>query len=464
MSTIHSRRDVLRLSALGLGGLSLGTLPGLMPSGRADEAAAPAPGTLHHPAKATRVIVLFMHGGPSQVDTFDYKPKLQADDGKTLPFKAADNISAKPTLLASPWKFARHGQSGQWVSELLPETARHVDDLCIVRSMHSRGQSHGQAVSMIHTGSDNLIRPSVGAWISYGLGPASPDLPAFVSIGPASGHGGPRNYGSAFLPAIHQATTIGHSGKLGDARIDFLDNGRVTPERQRAQIELIRAMGRDHLDRIGRDAQVEGALQSVELAYRMQAAAPEALDLSREPKAVQDAYGVGRPETDNFARQCLLARRLVEHGVRYVEVSTGNTWDQHGNLKAGHEKNALTTDRPIAALLSDLKRRGLLDRTLVVWGGEFGRTPIAQGKDGRDHNPQGFTMWLAGGGVKAGIAHGSTDEYGYYATEDRVHVHDLHATMLHLLGLDHERLTYRYAGRDFRLTDVYGRVVDEIIA
>jgi hypothetical protein len=452
------RRDALRLGAAGLGGLCLSSLP------ETGVRAANSAPQLHHTPRAKRVIFLFMHGGPSQVDTFDYKPLLQRDDGKQLPFDPAKNIDAVPKLLKSPWTFARHGESGHWVSELLPNTAKHIDDLCVIRSMHSRGQSHGQAVSMLHTGSDNLVRPSVGAWVSFGLGAENADLPPFVSISPASGHGGPRNYGCAFLPSNHQATTIGDSGKLGDARIQHLGNGRVSPSDQRSQLDLLQAMNREHLASAPRDNQIHGAIESFDLAFRMQSAAPAVLDLSREPQYLQDAYGIGVKETDNFGRQCLLARRLVEAGVRYVEVSTGNVWDQHGKLKSGHEQNALATDLPVATLLADLKTRGLLEDTLVVWGGEFGRTPIVQGRDGRDHNPQGFTTWLAGGGVKGGVTHGSTDDYGYYAVEDRVHIHDLHATMLYLLGLDHEQLTFRYAGRDFRLTDVYGTVVREIIA
>jgi hypothetical protein len=443
----------------GVGGLTLAGLP------KVAMAAAPKPSTLPQlPGKAKRVIFLFMHGGPSQVDTFDYKPQLQSDDGKQLPFKAASNIDAVPKLLKSPWKFARHGQSGGWVSELLPHMSKHIDDLCVIRSMHSRGQSHGQAVSMIHTGSDSLVRPSVGAWISYGLGSENPNLPAFVSISPASGHGGPRNYGCAFLPAAHQATVIGNSGKLGKVKISHLGNDRLSADEQAAQLKLLQAMNRDHLSRAKQDEQIRGAIESFELAFRMQSAAPRVLDLSQEPRHTQDSYGIGTKETDNFGRQCLLARRLVESGVRYVEVSTGNVWDQHSNLVSGHEKNSLATDKPIAGLLADLKVRGLLDDTLVVWGGEFGRTPIVQGSNGRDHNPQGFTVVLAGGGVKGGIAYGNTDEYGYYAVENRVHMHDLHATMMQLLGLNHTRLTYRYAGRDFRLTDVYGNVVHDIIA
>jgi uncharacterized protein (DUF1501 family) len=389
---------------------------------------------------------------------------LQIDNGKELPFKAADNISAIPKLLKSPWKFARHGECGNWVSELLPNIAKHIDDLCVIRSMHSRGQSHGQAVSMLHTGTDNLVMPSVGAWVSYGLGTENADLPSFLSISPASGHGGPRNYGCAFLPAIHQATTIGNSGKLGDAKIQHLGNERISEAEQRQQLELLQAINREQAERAPRDANLTGAIESLDLAFRMQTAAPEVLDLSRESKPMQELYGIGTKQTDNFGRQCLLARRLAEAGVRYVEVSTGNVWDQHSNLKNGHEKNSLATDQPVAALLTDLKARGMLEDTLVVWGGEFGRTPIVQGSNGRDHSPQGFTVWLAGGGVRGGLAHGNTDEYGYYAAEDRVHMHDLHATMLHLLGMNHERLTYRYAGRDFRLTDIYGKTVREIIA
>ncbi|MCA9173694.1 MAG: DUF1501 domain-containing protein [Planctomycetales bacterium] len=454
-SAPHLQRRQFLLSSLGAAATSGMCLSAAYGAG--------TPIELHHPARARRVIFLFMHGGPSHVDTFDYKPRLQQDDGKPLPFDAAQNIDAVPKLMKSPWKFAQHGECGQWVSELLPNLARHVDDLCVIRSMHSRGQSHGQAVSMMHTGSDNLVRPSVGAWISFGLGSENPDLPAFVSISPASGHGGPRNYGAAFLPAMHQATAIGGSGKLGDAKIQFLDNRQLDAAQQRRQIELLQTINREHLTRVGRDANIQGAIESLDLAYRMQQAAPEVFDLDRESQAVQQSYGIGEKATDNFGRQCLLARRLAEAGVRYIEVSTGNVWDQHSGLKDGHERNSLATDKPVAALLTDLKSRGMLDDTLVVWTGEFGRTPIVQGSNGRDHNPQGFTAWLAGGGVRNGFAYGDTDEFGYYATHDRVHVHDLHATMLHLLGIDHLRLTYRYAGRDFRLTDIYGEVVHPII-
>lgn len=452
-----SRREILKYSS-GAGALALSGL-----SGQTLEAAGSAQQHPHLPGRAKRVIFLFMHGGPSQVDTFDYKPELQARDGQALPFEAAPNIDAKPVLMKSPWKFAQYGESGRWVSELLPYTARMADDLCVVHSVHSRGQSHGQAVSMLHTGSDNLVRPSVGAWVSYGLGPINPNLPAFVSIAPASGHGGPRNYGAAFLPAEHQATPIGRQGKLGEAQVENL-KPLMPSEEQRRQLDLVQSLNKDHLALAGRDPQLQGTMESYELAFRMQLAAPEVLDLSRETQATQELYGIHKKETENFGRQCLLARRMVEAGVRYIELSTGNVWDQHGDLKNGHEKNSLATDQPIAGLLADLKQRGMLEETLVVWTGEFGRTPIVQGSNGRDHNPQGFTAWLAGGGAKPGITYGATDDFGYYAVKDRVHMHDLHATMLHLMGLEHTKLTYRYAGRDFRLTDIYGEVVHGIIA
>lgn len=457
--SIFSRRELMQLVSGAAGTIALQGL-----SGRTLEAAgSSSSGKSHHAARAQRVIFLFMHGGPSQVDTFDYKPELQARDGQNLPFDAAPNIDAKPVLMKSPWKFNRYGESGRWVSELLPYTARHVDDLCVIHSVHSRGQSHGQAVSMLHTGSDNLVRPSVGAWVSYGLGSENPNLPAFVSIAPASGHGGPRNYGSAFLPAEHQATVVGRQGKLTEARIDNLQPLGDAAE-QRRQLDLIQALNRDHLARAGRDPLIAGTIESYELAARMQLAAPEVLDLGKETPSTQALYGIDQKETENFGRQCLLARRMIEAGVRYVELSTGNVWDQHGGLHEGHTKNAQATDRPIAGLLADLKQRGLLEETLVVWGGEFGRTPIAQGNNGRDHNPQGFTMWMAGGGVRPGISYGATDDFGYYAVQDRVHMHDLHATMLHLMGMDHKQLTYRYAGRDFRLTDVYGEIVHGLLA
>ena len=456
-SGLTSRRDALKAAACGFGAMAF--------SGIA--AAASQASMAHHRPRAKRVIFLFMHGGPSQVDTFDYKPRLQAEDGKRLPFSPAKNLdptaTVKARLMGSPWKFRQHGQSGLWASELFPELSKNMDDLCVLRSMQSKGQSHGQAVCMLHTGTDNFVRPSVGAWVSYGLGTENSNLPAFVSISPSAGHGGPRNYGSAFLPAAHQATTVGANGKLAkDASFRFLGSNTDAAV-QRQKLDLLQAMNRERLQRTP-DPGIEGLIESMELAFRMQSEAPPVMNMGAEPDHIKALYGIGEKTTDNYGRQCLLARRFAEAGVRYIQVSTPNVWDQHGNLKGGHAKNAAAVDKPIAGLLTDLKQRGMLDDTLVVWGGEFGRTPIAQGANGRDHNPQGFTMWAAGGGMKAGLAYGETDEYGYYSVKDKVHMHDLHATMLHLLGVDHLRLTYRYAGRDFRLTDVYGNVVKDVIA
>lgn len=465
-----SRRQFLERSACGFGLLALADLM----AGRTGDAQASDgndaqggatlhPKPPHFPARAKRVIFLFMHGGPSHVDTFDYKPVLQQRDGESYPGPMPSLIDAKPVLLASPWGFRQRGQSGLWVSDLLPHMAGVADELCVVRSVHSRGQSHGQAVGMVNTGSDNLVRPSVGAWISYGLGTENSDLPSYVAISPASSHGGPRNYGAAFLPAIHQATVVGANGRLGSGKIaDLLPPDGNAADRK--QLDLLQKLNQQHLQRSVHDAQIEGVIESYELAFRMQRTAPEVLRIEDEPESIQQMYGIGEKATDNFGRQCLLARRLAEAGVRFIQVSSGNVWDQHSNLRGGHEKNALATDQPVAALIRDLKQRGMLEETLMVWGGEFGRTPIVQGKDGRDHNPQGFTMLLAGGGTRGGHAHGETDEFGYHAVADRVHMHDLHATILHLMGLDHQRLTYRYAGRDFRLTDVYGRVVQGVIA
>lgn len=456
-----NRRHLLQKAACGFGSLALSDLLTRQSVAMAGQGALDSP---HHQPKAKRVIFLYMHGGPSHVDTFDYKPRLQKDDGKPLPFEAAPNISAKPVLMKSPWKFKQHGESGLWCSELFPEISKQIDKLCVIKSMHTRGQSHGQAVCMLHTGTDNFVRPSVGAWVSYGLSSENENLPAFVSIAAPTAHGGPRNYGSAFLPASHQATVIGRGGKYGKGTIADLKSPQLNDLQQQEQVDLIQSLNRQHLKAAGNDRQIEGAIASFELAFRMQSTAPEVLDISGETPGMQASYGIGEKKTDNFGKQCLLARRLAESGVRYIQASTGNVWDQHGGLKAGHEKNSAAVDKPIAALLADLEQRGMLEETLVIWGGEFGRTPIAQGKNGRDHNPQGYCMWMAGGGIKPGISYGETDEFGYYSLHDRVHMHDLHATILHQLGVDHERLTYRYAGRDFRLTDVYGQVVHDIIA
>ena len=461
-----TRRHWLETTACGFGALAFQAFA--QEIANAADSSGPGP---HHAPKAKRVIFLFMHGGVSQVDSFDPKPRLTEYNGKELPFKGLDHLDVElkdkagnGKVLDTTWKFRQHGESGAWISELWPHLARHADDLCFIKSMHTRGTSHGQAVAMIHTGNDNLLRPSVGSWVSYGLGTENQNLPGFVSVTPPAGHGGARNYGAAFLPAHHQATTLGHSAsRTADATIEYLENANVKPGEQKRQLEMLSRINRKHLSQT-QDAQIDGVIRSYEIAARMQGVAPELIDVTSETQATRELYGMDQKETADFGHRCLLARRFCEAGVRYVQVSTPYVWDQHSNLVKGHTKNALAVDRPISALLTDLKQRGMMDDTLVVWGTEFGRTPVVQGKNGRDHNPAGFTVWLSGAGVNPGYSHGSTDEFGYFAQDNKVHMHDLHATILHILGIDHERLTYRYAGRDFRLTDVYGEVVHEILA
>ena len=419
----------------------------------------------HFPPRAKRVIFLFMHGGPSQVDTFDYKPRLQKEDGKPFPFaKPRVQFAETGNLMGSPYKWKQHGESGAWVSEIFPETAKMVDELCIIKGLHGSNPAHGAALLKVHTGSDNFVRPSMGSWITYGLGSENRNLPGFVTICPTLGHGGVNNYSSAFLPAAYHGTSIGHAGiKASQARFEHM-TAMGDSKIQRAELDLLREVNEAAEGQAVAGQALEGRIETFELAFRMQAAAPEVMDLSRESKSTKALYGMDDPTTENFGRQCLLARRFSERGVRFVQCTHSYKWDQHGNLEKDHRNNAREVDTGIAGLLRDLKQRGMLDDTLVLWGGEFGRTPAAQGGNGRDHNPHGFTMWMAGGGVKPGFSYGATDEYGYYATEDKMHVHDLHATMLALLGIDHEALTYRDAGRDFRLTDVAGRVVNEIFA
>jgi hypothetical protein len=456
-----TRRQMLASCGMGFGALAL---RGILNAGTAPVSplAAKPP---HLPARAKRVIFLFMHGGPSSIDTFDYKPRLQSDTGKPLPFaKPRVEFAQTGNLLGSPWEFQQHGESGLWVSSLFPEVARCVDDLCVIKSIHGSNEAHGGALLKIHTGSDTFVRPSMGAWISYGLGTENEGLPGFITMNPTMGHGGVQNFGAAFLPAIHQATRIGQRGsKVKEAEIANLHNEHLPLEQQRRELDLLQRINRMQLEQTGADAELEARIESFELAFRMQMEAPDVLDLSRESQATRDLYGVDADPTDNYARQCLLARRFSEAGVRFVQCTHGY-WDSHSNLEKEHTKLAAEVDKPIAGLLKDLKSRGLLDETLVIWGGEFGRTPTAQGKDGRDHNPHAFTWWMAGGGVKPGFSHGASDDFGYYAAEDKVHIHDLHATILHLMGLDHERLTYRHGGRDFRLTDVEGDVVRRILA
>ncbi len=463
--TMTSRRQMLRNASAGFGALALHGLLGLESRGAIHSQGPLSPKQPHFKPKARRVIFLFMHGGPSHVDTFDYKPLLTRDDGKPLPF-AKPRIVSSPTdnLLASPWKFRQYGQSGLWVSDLFPHVAKHVDKLCMLNAMHGSNSRHGGALLELHTGSDTFIRPSMGSWVTYGLGTENQDLPGYVTLCPSLSHGGVNNWSSGFLPAAHQGTPLGTSSIPAEkVAIPFI-SGSTPRIAQRREIDLIQEMNREKLAESGPDLALEGRIESFELAYRMQAAAPELQDISRETEETHKLYGLDNPQTKNFGRLCLMARRFAERGVRFIQCSHSYKWDQHGGLKGDHTKNALEVDLPIAGLLTDLDRRGLLDDTLVLWGGEFGRTPAGQGRDGRDHHPQAFTMWLAGGGVKGGFVHGKTDEYGYYGVEDKVHFHDLHATVLHLLGMDHKRLTYRHAGRDFRLTDVHGEVIKNIMA
>lgn len=465
---VWNRRQMLRNTAAGFGSVALSALLAEQSRGEGASSSNPlAPKAPHFEPKAKRIIFLFMKGGPSHLDTFDPKPLLQRDDGKPLPFaKPRVQFAETGSLLASPWKFRRYGESGIPVSELFPNVAQHADDLCLIHSLHGTNAAHGGALLMMHTGSDTFVRPSMGSWITYGLGTENQNLPGFVTICPTLAHGGVRNWGSAFLPAAYQGTPLGNASVPSDqAQVRYIKNAKLTRDVQRTQLDLLAELNGDHLDDSGPDQALEARLDSFELAFRMQTEMPEVQEFAAESPETRRLYGMDDPVTADFGRQCLLARRLAERGVRFVQVTHSDTavqWDQHSDLKVGHEKNAREVDRPIAGLLTDLKARGLLDDTLVLWGGEFGRTPTAQGKNGRDHNPEGFTMWMAGGGVKGGYRHGATDDYGYYAVEDKVHIHDLHATLLHLLGLDHEALTYRYAGRDFRLTDVAGRVVTEI--
>jgi hypothetical protein len=420
------------------------------------------------------VIFLFMQGGPSHVDTFDPKDRLRKDNGAEFTFRNdRSRRDEKFKLLQSPWGFKRHGASGTWVSDLFPHVACYVDDLCVIKSTVTEGVAHGPSTLFMHTGAINLVRPSLGSWLSYGLGSENENLPSFVTISPSSANGGPRNYSNAFLPAVYQGASIGRAGMpMTQAGIRHLTNERISLDDERRELDFLQSINREQVRRANGggpngDAELEAVIESFEMAYRMQTNVPALLDLATESKATHDLYGIGDKETDDFGRQCLLARRLAEAGVRFVQVnyadnSANPRWDQHSNIKL-HEVHARAVDRPIAGLLADLKSRGLLDDTLVWWSGEFGRTPFAQGSDGRDHNINGFSCWLAGAGVKAGLSYGATDEFGYYAVENPVHMHDMHATLLFLMGLDHERLTYRYAGRDFRLTDVAGRVVTDII-
>jgi hypothetical protein len=422
----------------------------------------------HFAPKAKSVIFLYMDGGVSQVDSFDPKPRLDAENGKPFGMKIEKTqFNNNGNTLASPWKFQRYGESGIPVSDLFPFVGRHADKLAVVRTMTSQFPEHTNANYFLHTGHGQQGRPSMGAWIGYGLGSECQDLPGFVVLnGGLIPPGGLDNFNSGFLPASFQASVLGAS----DPPVANIKRAEPTAEAQQRKLDLMRRLDRKLLEQTGPVDALESAIANYELAARMQMAVPELMDLSKETEATQKAYGLQADfaNTRTFGRICLLARRLVERGVRFIELTcpggNGDRWDQHSNLKDGHYKNALTVDQPIGALLADLAQRGLLDSTLVVWAGEFGRTPFAQGSDGRDHNPFAFSIWMAGGGIKGGTIYGQTDEYGYKCVENRLEMHDLHATMLHLLGVDHTKQTFRFSGRDMRLTDVHGHVVKEILA
>ena len=423
--------------------------------------------------RVKRLIFVFMQGGPSHVDSFDYKPKLISRDGQSVDFTGVRfgdfGKETQQKLMKPLWRFSKYGDCGRAVSDLFPNIAQHVDDLCFLHGMHTEGVAHGPCTLFLHTGATSLVRPSLGSWILYGLGTENQNLPGFVSLQPSDANGGPRNYANAFLPAVCQGTSIGRTFQPAEQMtIDHIRNSQLSTQELQLRYDFTQRLNqlqsarRDHVD-----DELNAVIRNYELAWRMQAQAPEILDLSGETAATAKLYGIGDPETDQFGRQCLLARRLSESGVRFVQInyadqSANPRWDQHTNMPA-HAIHAKATDKPVAGLLQDLKQRGLLEDTLVWWGGEFGRTPFSQGSDGRDHNPKGFTVFLAGGGLKKGFSWGNTDEIGQLAVAGKVHMHDLHATILHQLGLKHDQLTYRYNGRDFRLTDVSGRVVNEIL-
>ncbi len=471
-----TRREMLRHATLGVGSMGLAALMasnGLLGAEAAagSEYMSPlAPKAPHFPAKAKHVIHLFMNGGPSHVDTFDPKPELTKQNGKDLP-KNLKTERKTGAAFASPFTFAKHGESGIEVSEIFPHVAECVDDLAVIRSMHTELPNHEPSLLMMNCGETRLIRPSMGSWVTYGLGTENQNLPGFIAMCP---NGYPiqesQNWQSAFLPGIYQGTYIDSSHTDIEKLIEYVRNNYVKLKPQRRQLDLLMELNARHRARRAEDAQLEARMQAFELAYRMQADASDAFDVSKEPEHIRKMYGEG-----TYARQVLIARRLVERGVRFVQVwhGAGQPWDNHDKIAENHRRLATECDQAIGALVKDLKQRGLLAETLVLWGGEFGRTPTvelpAKGLNagtttGRDHNNHGFTVWLAGGGVKGGQVYGATDEFGFEAVENRVHVHDLHATMLHLMGFDHEKLTYRHAGRDFRLTDVHGHVVRDLIA
>ena len=462
-----SRREMLGRCATGFGAVALSSLLADPAYGKAKSPFAPR--KPHHDAKAKSVIFLYMDGGVSQVDSFDYKPRLEKDNGK--PFSAKINPTQFDNIgktLKSPWNFKQYGQSGLNVSDLFPHVGEMADELCVVRSMTSKFSEHNSANFLLHTGFGVQGRPSMGAWMSYGLGTEATDLPGFVVLnGGLIPSGGWDNFGNGFLPASHQATVF----KTGKEPLADIRPRESRPGVQQAKLGLLNKLDQGVLNRLGKVDELESAIANYEMAYRMQAAVPELIDVKGETEATRKLYGLDSKydPTRTFGMQCLIARRLVEKGVRFIEltcprISGNDRWDAHGGLKKNHGDNSRATDQPIAGLLRDLKSRGMLKDTLVVWSGEFGRTPFAQGSNGRDHNPFGFTIWMAGGGAKPGITYGATDEFGYRAVENKLDIHDMHATMLHLLGMDHKKMTYFFDGRDMRLTDVHGHVAHDLIA
>ncbi|MBM3735100.1 MAG: DUF1501 domain-containing protein [Acidobacteria bacterium] len=458
------RRAALRQAAAGFGLLGL---RGMLQATTGNPLAPRAP---HFTPRVKRVIFLFMHGGPSSIDTFDPKERLTRDHGKPVPFKRSLTFGegAVRGLMKPLWEFQRQGQSGIPVSALFPHTGRRADDLCVIRSMVGDGVDHGAALLQLHTGVFQFKRPSMGSWVLYGLGTENQNLPGFITIKPSLGHGGANNWSSSFLPGQFQGTAIGNSGmkveEIEKEPVPYMISRGLPAEHQRYELDMLQKVNRRHAERNEHDPELEARISALELAFRMQIQAPEAFEVHRESEATRKLYGLDNETTRDFGWQCLLARRLSERGVRFVQCSHSYKWDQHSELEKLHTKNAAEVDKPIAGLLTDMKARGLFDDTLVIWGGEFGRTPWAQGADGRDHNPYGYTIWMAGAGVKPGFTYGATDEFGYHAAEDRMHIHDLHATLLHMMGVDHLRLTHRFAGRDFRLTDVAGTVHKGIMA
>ena len=463
--SFSTRRELLKSASAGFGYMAFSGLSTL--NAQETEAANPlAPKAPHFKARAKRVIFLCMQGGPSHVDTFDYKPKLASDGGKGGKYGGSK-------LLASPWKFQQQGKSGLWISELFPEIGKHADELCLIRSMHCDQPVHTRAMTQMHTGTAQFVRPSLGAWTLYGLGTENESMPGFIALNPPVASA--QNFGSSFLPAVYAGTKVGRPqgrgmGALGNRnqaessqQLPDISNSRMTKKEQKNQLAFLQDLNRQKLERDVVQPEVEGIIESYELAFRMQDVVPQLMDISGETESTLAMYGINQGDSSDFGKQCLMARRFIESGVRFVEITHGN-WDQHQRLSTQLPQNCKEIDKPIAGLLTDLKKRGLFDDTLVVWGGEFGRTPDGQSGDGRDHNHKGYTTWMAGGGVRGGMSYGSTDEHGYQAVEDKCHIHDWHATMLHLLGLDHERLTYRYAGRNFRLTDVHGKVIEKIMA